>query len=49
MRPPEFTGGNTNESRFGVALLQGASMRPPEFTGGNALKDVDLDDAKTLQ
>ena len=35
MRPPEFTGGNTE---LGLTIQDGgteASMRPPEFTGGN--------------
>ena len=35
MRPPEFTGGNFEESGIHVIECTDASMRPPEFTGGN--------------
>ena len=35
MRPPEFTGGNTDINAANPAVLDRASMRPPEFTGGN--------------
>ena len=37
MRPPEFTGGNTDEQRKELHTELTASMRPPEFTGGNYL------------
>ena len=38
MRPPEFTGGNLQQSPCAVYAGQ-ASMRPPEFTGGNLHPD----------
>ena len=45
MRPPEFTGGNSQSAtRPGRSLSRSrASMRPPEFTGGNRGAELDND------